>query len=360
MYEQVEPVLPSSLGLGVVFSEKEDAVGRRVLVTGATGFLGANLVRLLLERDFPVRVFRRSTSSNRALEGLPLEVTTGDLEDPESLARAVAGCAQVYHLAGAYEHGPGAETAMYRCHVTGTRLLCEAALRAGVERMVICSSSITLPFGPRDAPAGEDDPDPFAETGVPYRGALRAYYETKKAQMEVARSYLPKGLDVVIVHPDFVLGPWDVKPTSGKIVVQMARLPWVPFYPPGGQCFIGARDCAEGHLLAMEKGRSGASYLLGDHNLTFQEALAVIAEVVGRPRPLWPLPRVVERAGSWAERCFADRFPKVVHLSSYLDSLYLGRYRSPERARRELGLRSTPFPEIVETAYRWFRDQGMV
>ena len=333
---------------------------KRVLVTGATGFLGANLVRLLIERDFPVRVLRRSTSSNRVLEGLDLEIATGDLTDPETLSRAVAGCRQIYHLAGAYETGPGGEESMYRSHVTGTRLLCEAALRHDVERMVICSSSITLPFGTRAAPAREDDPDPFEQTGVPYRAALRAYYEAKKGQIGVAKSYVARGLPVVIVHPDFVIGPWDVKPSSGKIVLQTARMPWIPVYPPGGKCFIGARDCVEGHLLAMEKGRPGASYLLGDHNLSYLEALTIIADVVGRPRPLFPLPRAIQRTGKWAERWFGDRFPFVANVSSHLDSLYLERYRSPELARQELGLGSTPFHETVEAAYRWFRDNGMV
>ncbi len=331
-----------------------------VLVTGATGFLGANLVRLLIERDFRVRVFRRSTSSNRVLEGLPVEMATGDLADPESLSQAVAGCRQIYHLAGAYETGPGGEEAMYRTHITGTRMLCEVALRYDVERMVVCSSSITLPFGTREAPAREDDPDPFEKTGVPYRAALRAYYEAKKGQIRVAKAYLPRGLPVVFVHPDFVIGPWDAKPTSGGIVVQIARWPWVPFYPPGGKCFIGARDCVEGHLLAMERGRPGTSYLLGDHNLTYQEAMGIIADVVGRPRPRFPLPNALLRAGKWAERALGDRFPIVAHLSSHLDSLYLGRYRSPERARAELGLGSTPFHETVAAAYRWFKDAGMV
>ncbi len=332
----------------------------RVLVTGATGFLGGNLVRLLLERGHAVRVYRRSTSSNRVLEGLPVEVATGELTDPEAMARAVRGCGQVYHLAGAYETGPGAAESMYRCHVTGTRLLCEVSMAQGVERMVICSSSITLPFGSRSEPAREDDPDPFERTGVPYRGALRAYYEAKKAQLEVGREFAARGFPVVVVHPDFVIGPWDVKPTSGKIVVQMARLPWLPFYPPGGKCFIGARDCAMGHVLAMEKGRPGVSYLLGDHNLSYREALGIIARVVGKPPPRFPLPRSVQRAAHQLARWFGDRLPAVTHLSSHLDSLYLERYRSPSRAREELGLGSTPFEETVESAYRWFRDNGMV
>lgn len=328
----------------------------RVLVTGATGFIGANLVRLLLERGFEVRILRRATSSNRALEGLKVERVTGELADMETMSTAVRDCRRVFHLAGAYETGPDAYERMYQCHVTGTRVLCQAALQHGVERIVICSSSVTLPFGPRSSPASEDDPDPFAATGIPYRAELRAYYEAKRSQENVARGFVAQGLDVVLVHPDFVLGPWDVKPSSGKIILQVARAPWIPFYPPGGKSFISSRDCAMGHLLAMEKGRTGVSYLLGDHNLTFQEALTTIAQVAGRPPPRWPLPTLALKAAGRAERWAGQYIPAITQTSAYLESLFLERYRSPARARRELGLGSTPFETIVEDAYRWFRD----
>jgi dihydroflavonol-4-reductase len=332
----------------------------RVLVTGATGFIGANLVRLLIDRGIEVRVVRRASSPNLALEGLRLEAVTGALTDPEAMAAAVRGCRQVYHLAGAYETGPGAAARMLECHDAGTRVLGEAALRAGVERMVVCSSSITLPFGPKEAPAKEDDPDPFARTGVPYRGEILAYYQAKQAQERVAAALLERGLEVVLVHPDFVIGAWDVKPSSGRIVVQVAKAPWIPFYPPGGKSFIGARDCALGHILAMERGRPGARYLLGDHNLTYREALSAIAAVVGRPRPVVPLPGTALEVMKAVEERVGARAPALSAIVAQLDSVFIGRYRDPARARLELGLPSTPFESSVEEAYRWFRDHRYV
>jgi len=332
----------------------------RVLVTGATGFIGANLVRLLLEKGLTVRILRRNSSPNRALEGLEVERATGDLTDPAALMAAVEGCARVYHLAGAFETGPGADARMMTCHEEGTKNVCEAALHHGITRVVVCSSSITLPFGPQHAPARETDPDPFAGKGIPYRGEILGYYLAKKKQEAVARAYLERGLETVIVHPDFVIGAWDVKPTSGAIVVRMAKAPWIPFYPPGGKSFIGARDCAEGHILAMAHGTPGASYLLGDHNLTYQEAMAAIATVVGRPKPRFPLPQATLRSLQLAEDLIGTRMPALSALVSHLDSVFIGRYRSPERSRQELGLGSTPFVQSVEQAFGWFTQFGYV
>ncbi len=332
----------------------------RVLVTGATGFIGANLVRVLLERDVEVRVLRRQSSPTLLLDGLPVETFTGHLTDPESMENATRGCSQVYHLAGAFETGPDAEARMLDCHEKGTRVLGEAALRMGVKRMVVCSSSITLPFGPLDAPAAEDDDDPFEEGGVPYRHELLAYYRAKKAQEREARALIPKGLETVIVHPDFVLGPWDIKPTSGALILQIARSPWIPFYPPGGKSFIGARDCALGHVLAMERGKPGRSYLLGDHNLTYGEAMKRIARVVSRPPPAVPLPSSIPRFVNALDRVFGRQGSRLSHLATHLESLFIGRYRSPERARRELGLKSTPFETFVDEAWKWFRDHDYV
>jgi dihydroflavonol-4-reductase len=249
---------------------------------------------------------------------------------------------------------------MLLTHVTGTRLICSLALEMSVERMVVCSSSITLPYGPRAAPARETDSNAFELEGVSYRAELRAYYEAKRAQERVVRDFVARGLHAVLVHPDFVLGPYDVKPTSGAIILQMARAPWIPFYPPGGKSFIGARDCADGHIRALERGRAGESYLLGDHNLSFQEVMSMIARVVKRPAPVWPLPELLRRTGGYMDRHFGARFGAVSQLAAYLDSLYLARYRSAERAREQLGLGSTPLEESIEAAYRWFRDQRMV
>lgn len=330
----------------------------RVLVTGATGFIGANLVRVLLARGVSVRVLVRSSRPSPVLEGLSVESIQGALDDPATLARALEGITQVYHLAGTYETGAGAAERMWTSHAEGTRHLGEAALRAGVSRMVVCSSSITLPFGTQAQPASETDPDPYLHTEPPYAGELLGYYRAKRGQEAQALALTQKGLPCVIVNPDFVLGAWDVKPSSGAIILQVARLPWLPVYPPGGKSFIHAEDCALGHVLAMEKGTPGSRYLLGDHNLSYGEALSVIARVVGRPPPGMALPRGLLGLAGGLERVAGRLLPEGQALTARLGATFIGRYRSPERARRELGLPSRPFEAAVVDAWAWFRAHG--
>lgn len=330
----------------------------RTLLTGANGLIGANLVRELLAQGQQVRVYLRSSGPHPTLEGLPVEKVIGTLKDRKTLTRALEGCDGVYHLAGAYETGALAFARMYECFIKGTETVAEAMLDACVQRLVLCSSSITLPFGDKHHPAREDDPEPFGAAGPPYPGSLKAYYDLRIQQEALGRRYLERGLEVVIVNPDFVIGAYDSKPSSGAIVLQVARMPWLPVVPPGGKSFIHARACAEGHRLAFERGRPGERYLLGDHNLSYLEALREIAEVVGRPRPRRSLPVELMGVAGGVEKLVASWLPAGKDLSARLGSTFIGRYRSPEKARRELGLRSVPFRDAVEEAWAWFQAQG--
>lgn len=329
----------------------------RALITGATGLIGAHLVRVLLERQVRVRIFRRQSSPLEGLSGLDIEHAVGSLDDPESLRQAMRDVSQVYHLAGSFETGANARASLQQVLVEGTRAVGEAAGAAGVRRLVLCSSSITLPFGPKEAPAHEDAPDPFEGRAIPYQGALLAYYQARLEQEAVGQALNTAGLETVTVNPDFVLGPWDIKPASGAILLQVAKLPWIPAYPPGGKCFIHARDCALGHVGAMEHGIPGTRYLLGDHNLSYGEALTVMARVVGRPRPGWPLPKAILPFATGIEGWLAGWLPEGAALSSRLEPAFIGRYRSPERARSALGLGSTPFERTVEETWAWFQGR---
>lgn len=325
------------------------------LITGATGLIGANLVRVLLEQGVEVRVYRRARSELAGLAGLPVTHCIGELSDRQALREALRSVQQVYHLAGTFETGSQARQKLQNLLVEGTRAVGASALEAGVKRMVLCSSSITLPFGPKHAPADEQAADPFASRPVPYQGALLAYYQARLEQEAVGTALNEQGLEVVTVNPDFVLGPWDVKPASGAILLQVARLPWIPAYPPGGKCFIHARDCALGHVGAMAHGTPGQRYLLGDHNLSYGEALSVMARVVGRPPPGWPLPGALLPCSSALETLLSRWLPEGQALSSRLEPAFIGRYRSPARARAELKLPSTPFEQTVEETWRWFQ-----
>lgn len=333
----------------------------RLLVTGGTGFVGAHVVRQLLARGHQVRVTTRPSSPTLTLEGLAVERFTADITKLEDCRAAAEGCDGIFHVAGNFDSSPGGEERMFAIHVTATRALCDAAVDLGIRRLVLCSSSITLPFGPRERPATEDDPDPFP-TGSPYHGPLKVYRETKLTSEQLAFRYLDQGLEVVVVNPDFIVGAWDLKPTSGQLILQMARTAWIPFYPPGGKNFIDAEDCGLGHVLAFERGVPGRRYLLGNENLTYREFMAIVAWVLHKPAPVFPLPlllgQVVGKAGELAQGILP---PEIASLGTGLvESMFKERYRSPALARRELGLPATPIVRSVERAWRWFQTHGYV
>jgi dihydroflavonol-4-reductase len=330
----------------------------RVLVTGGTGFIGANLVRRLLARGDEVRCIVRKP--NALLEGLDIELIQAPLADtPEAvqaLAAACDGVEGIYHVAGLFDPSPGGTKRMRQVHVFGTRGLLIAAGKAGVRRIVICSSSVTVGFGEKADLADEDTPiDPAAVYGR--SGALREYYNTKLQEEQLAVGW--RGVEAVVVNPDFILGPLDVKPTSGQMIVTMAKH-FVPFYPRGGKCFQHVDDCADGHILAMERGQPGRRYLLGNENLSYREFMTLVGEVVGTRPPVAPLPDVLiglaGRAGELASRVDEHRF---AGLNPYvLRSMQQARYRSAARSHVELGVPRTPVRTAIEEAHRWFVDHG--
>lgn len=305
-------------------------------VTGGSGFIGANLVRVLLARGWRVRCAVRATSPTLALDGLPIERVVVDLTDPAAVAAALAGTDAVFHVAGVYDTGPDGIAAMRRVHVDATRAILDGMARAGVRRGVLCSSSITVGYGPRDAPGDEDtalDPDVYGRAGP-----LRAYHDTKAEAERLARD---ADVEMVIVNPDYTIGAWDLKPTSGAMIVHLAKRP-IPVWPRGGKCFVDAEDCALGHLLAWERGAPGRRYLLGVHNRSYREFMTAVARAVGRRPPLLPLPRALTR---------------VVPVP-LLRAMQAERYRSGRRAIDELGLPVRPLEDSIATALRWFRDHG--
>ncbi|MFT4979605.1 MAG: dihydroflavonol-4-reductase [Myxococcota bacterium] len=330
----------------------------KVLVTGATGFIGANLVRRLLERGDEVRCLIRKP--NICLEGLDVEQVTvplGDRADEIAALRpALRGCEGLYHVAGLFDPSPGGSERMRRVHIYGTRGLLRAAEQEGVRRAVICSSSITVGFGPEGAPGDEDTTlDPDAIYGQ--SGALRDYYNTKLQEEQLSLGW--SDLEVVVVNPDYIIGPWDIKPTSGKMIVTMARH-WIPFYPRGGKCFQHVRDCADGHILAMDRGEPGRRYLLGNENLSYQAFMGLIAEVTGQRPPIAPLPaaavRVAALVGEVGSGIDPHRFAGLD--GRVLSSMQQPRYRSGARSHRELGVPQTPIRHAIEEAYAWFTDHG--
>lgn len=323
----------------------------KYLLTGGTGFVGANVVRHLLARGDQVRCVVRKP--NMCLEGLDVELVTPSVTDVDALAHAAEGCAGIFHIAGIFDPSPGGEDLMRSLHVDATRALCAAATKAGVPKLLVCSSSVTVGFGTREAPGDEETPfDPGKIYGR--TGALRIYHDSKLASEQIGAEW-----GAVIVNPDYVLGAWDVKPTSGQLLVQIAK-GWVPAYPTGGKCFIDADDCAVGHLAAMDKGQPGRRYLLGNHNLSYREFMTLCAEVAGTRPPLFPVPgrvlRLAGRVGSLLQRYDSHRFAGLE--GNVLSAMQQGRYRTGRRSWDELGVPRTPMRQTVSSALAWFRTHG--
>ncbi|HIJ64241.1 MAG TPA: NAD-dependent epimerase/dehydratase family protein [Rhodospirillaceae bacterium] len=322
------------------------------LVTGATGFLGSAVGRALLARGDRLRVLARPGSDRRNLAGLAVEVAEGSLEDPASLARAVAGCRFLFHVAADYRLWVPDPAAMMRANIDGTRALMRSALAAGVERVVYTSSVAVLGHAGEGA-ADETTPSGLDDMVGPYKRSKFL------AEAEVRRMAAEDGLPVVVVNPSTPIGPRDIKPTpTGRIVVEAAS-GRMPAYVDTGLNIVHVDDVAEGHLLALDKGVIGERYILGGDNMTLADILGHIAGKAGRPAPTIKLPRlplfpVAAVAELWGR--LSGREPMVT-----IDALKMARYRmwfSSAKAEAALGYRHRPAAEALADAFDWFRDNG--
>src|SRR5438067_1532243 len=254
-----------------------------VLVTGGTGFIGANIVRELVAAGAGVRVLARPDGDRRALDGLKVEIAEGDLTDAASLRRAVSGVPAVYHAAADYRLWTPDPAALYRANVDGTRSVLEAAGQAGVTRVVYTSSVGALGI-PKDGTPGTE------QTPVTLADMVGDYKRSKFLAEQVALDFARRGLPVVVVNPSAPVGPWDVKPTpTGKIVVDFVKGN-MPAYLDTGLNLVDVQDVAHGHLLACEKGRAGERYILGAENRTLQEIFEDLAGITGRAAPKIRIP----------------------------------------------------------------------
>jgi dihydroflavonol-4-reductase len=324
----------------------------RVLVTGATGFVGANVARLLLERGAEVRALVRAGSDRRNVEGLPVELAEGDLRDAEAVRRAVKGCQRVFHVAADYRFWVRNPRELYDSNVAGTRNVMEASRAEGVERVVHTSTVGTIGLGALPRPC--DETTPFAP------GQLTSHYKRSKLEAErLVLEHAARGLPVVVVNPSAPVGPWDVKPTpTGRMLVDFARGK-LPAYVDTGLNVVHVRDVAEGHLLAAERGRIGERYILGHQNLTLAEILAELGRILGRPPPRLRLPYACAWAAgavSTAAAYLTGRPPAVA-----LEAVKMSRrhmFFDASKATRELGFAPTPARGAFEDALAWFAERG--
>ncbi len=324
------------------------------LVTGGTGFIGARVVRRLVERGATVRVLARASSRRGLLDGLAVEFVEGDLRDPASLATAARGCRTVFHIAADYRLWSPRPQELYEANVQGTRRLIEAAVAAGAERIVYTSSVGTLGI-PADGRPGD-------ETTPVTLGEMVGHYKRSKflAEQEVDR-LVEEGAPVVLVHPSTPVGPGDSKPTpTGQMIVDFLR-GRMPAYVDTGLNLVHVDDVAAGHLLAAERGRVGEKYILAHRDLTLREILALLGELTSRPAPRFRIPLAVALAAGHVSQWWADHVshqpPRVP-----LEGVRMARKRmffSGAKAVRELGLPQTPIEQALAEAIDWFSAHGM-
>jgi dihydroflavonol-4-reductase len=324
---------------------------QRVLVTGATGLVGNNVTRLLVARGVPVRVLLRNPRDARPFEGLDAEIAVGDITDPATLHSAMEGVSGVVHAAGCVLLGWRNAELHEAVNHWGTQHVADAARQAKA-RMVYVSTINTLGVGMRDRPADEEW---AAGPNVPC-----PYVLSKQAAERSVREQIERGLDASIVHPGLMFGPWDWKPSSGRMLIEVVRR-FTPVAPAGGISVCDVRDVAQGIVAALALAPTGRSFVLAGHNLTYLKLWQLFADIAGGSRPLCrsgPLMRMAAgRLGDLWGR-ITGREPDVNSAAVKLSDRF--HYFSSARAQQELGYQIRPLEESVRDAWQWFHEYGFV
>ncbi|MAV36050.1 MAG: HpnA protein [Planctomycetaceae bacterium] len=321
-----------------------------ILVTGATGLLGNNVVRLLGQRGLAVRALVRKSADPRPLEGLDVDVVPGDLRDHASLERSCQGVSAVVHAAAFVAIGRTQRDLAESINVEGTRALADAARDVGAKMVHVSSVDALAPATPQR---------PADETTAGSKPAC-PYVVTKRSAEAVIRKAVESGLEGTIVNPAFMLGPWDWKPSSGRMLLEVARR-FSPAAPRGGVSLCDVRDVAAGCLAALERGQPGRQYILAGHNMSYFSAWRLFAEV-SSGRPPWmqarpPLTTLAGWCGDWVAR-FTGKEPDVN--SASVRMAHLWHHYSSRRAADELGYHCRAARETVADAWQWFTEQGYV
>jgi dihydroflavonol-4-reductase len=325
-----------------------------VFITGASGFVGSAVARVLAKAGFALRALVRAGSPKTNLDGLNAEIVEGDMRDQRAVSPAANGARYVFHVAADYRLWAPNPDEIIQANVDGTKVVMEAAKAAGVERIVYTSSVATLKLHEDGKPADET-------TSLSETEAIGGYKRSKVAAERLVEEMIGEGLQAVIVNPSTPVGPRDRRPTpTGRMIVEAAS-GRMPAFVDTGLNLVHVDDVAAGHLAALKRGRVGERYILGGENMTLAELLGRIARLVGRspprlrlPRaPLYPLAFLAEIAAH-----VTNREPLLT-----LDGLRMAKQRmffTSGKAERELGYRARPAEEGIRDAILWFRQAGLV
>lgn len=323
------------------------------LVTGATGFVGAAVARALAGRGYPLRLLVRQGTSRKHLADVPAEFVVGDLNDADSLARAVKNCRYVFHVAADYRIWVPDPEAMIATNVMATETLLRLAHAAGVERIIYTSSVAALGLHPKGGPPADEN------TPITYDKVVGTYKKSKFLAEQMALKLSDEGIPVVIVNPGAPIGPGDVRPTPTGVMIRDAAIGRMPAYVDTGLSVVHVEDCAAGHLLALDRGEIGERYILGGENIPMSEILRLVDEVVGKPSrrmrlPIAPLMPMAVAAEQMAR--MTGKEPRLTrdHLKMAKKMMYF----SSAKAESALGYTYRPALDAVRDAISWFDRHG--
>jgi dihydroflavonol-4-reductase len=327
----------------------------KTFLTGATGFLGSHVARVLAAQGAELRLLVRATSNLKNLEGLHAETATGDLRDPASLDSAMSGCDTVFHVAADYRLWARDPEEMYHSNVEGTRAILEAARKNGVRRVVYTSSVATMGFTRNGNPADEDSPVTLADMIGHYK---RWKFMAEQIALEAGR----RGMHVVVVNPTTPVGEQDIKPTpTGRIILDFLKRKF-PAYVDTGLNLVDVTECARGHVAALERGKTGERYILGGEDLTLKQILDKLGAITGLSSPTVKLPYFFAFAAAAVDETITGR---ILHREprATIDAVRMGRkkmFASSAKAERELGWKLVPAENALRRAVAWFRSNDYV
>ena len=325
----------------------------RVFVTGGTGFIGSHVVRSLLQEGYQVTALVRPDSNLSNLQGLAVDIVKGDLNNP-NIWEQMQGCEYLFHVAAHYSLWQKDRDLLYINNAEGTRNILAAAQKAGIERTVYTSSVAAIGVGKLGQVVDETYQSPVEKL-------VGDYKKSKFLAEQVAISAVNQGQDIVIVNPSSPIGPLDIKPTpTGEIILRFLRRE-MPAYVDTGLNFIDVRDVAKGHLLALQKGKSGDRYILGHQNLSLKQLLEQLSQITNLPAPQTSIPAWIPLTVAWVEEKILAPLGKTPTVP--IDGVRMAQqpmYYDASKAIRELGLPQSPLNIALKDAVDWFVSNGYV
>jgi dihydroflavonol-4-reductase len=327
--------------------QKQNPVILKVLITGADGLLGANIVRRALSQGYQVRVLQLPSSQSPVLKGLPIELSKGNLLNAPEVDRAVAGCDYVIHTGASTSVWPSRSAATVAVNVRGTQHIIASCLKHSVQRLVYISSAASFSKGTLERPGDETGVFDGHRYGLDYIDSkYQAHQMVKKAVRE-------QGLPAVLVCPTFMFGPYDSKPSSGAMLLAVVQ-GTLPFYTRGGKNFVDARDVAAATCNALKMGRVGESYIAGHKNLAYADLFKLIGQTLDAKPPRFRIPSPLVLSYGRLHSFLAPRLRYSPMISLPIARISCdGQYFSPAKAVAELQMPQTPLAVTIRDAYDW-------